>query len=66
MLSCREATRLMSEAQERSLSWRERVALMFHAAMCSGCRNARKQFALLRRAIRLYRSTDRPNVPGAE
>ncbi len=66
MLSCREATRLMSEAQERSLSWRERVALMFHAMMCSGCRNARKQFLLLRQAIRRYVSTDRPNMPGAK
>ena len=38
MLNCLEATRLLSERQERRLSLRERLALWFHLSMCHLCR----------------------------
>ena len=38
MMSCREATRLLSERQERRLSLRERLALGFHLLICHLCR----------------------------
>jgi len=38
MLNCLEATRLLSERQERPLSLRERLALLFHLSMCRLCR----------------------------
>ena len=38
MLNCLEATRLLSERQERPLMLRERLALLFHLSMCRLCR----------------------------
>ncbi len=54
MPSCRESTRLMSEARERALTAVERVALRVHLLMCSGCRNFGKQLDFLRAAMRVY------------
>lgn len=48
MLNCREATRLLSDAQERRISTKDRVALKFHLMMCSGCRNFAHQMDTLR------------------
>ena len=54
MLSCRESTRLMSEARERSLSVGERMGLRLHLAICSGCRRFNRQMDVLRDASRLF------------
>jgi anti-sigma factor RsiW len=51
-LSCKEATRLMSQAQDRSLSLPERAALTAHLAICKACRAANGQMEQLRRALR--------------
>ena len=51
-ISCREATRLMSQARDRRLSLRERAELQVHLALCRGCRAVSAQFALLGRALR--------------
>ena len=50
MLSCREATRLLSEAQDRKLVLPEKLQLEIHLALCKGCRNFRKQMSFLREA----------------
>ena len=47
MFSCRRASRLMSDALERELTWRERVALRIHLCICHYCRKAKKHFAFL-------------------
>lgn len=47
MLSCKEATRLMSAARDRSLSLGERFSLRLHLTMCSGCLNYDQQIAFL-------------------
>jgi predicted anti-sigma-YlaC factor YlaD len=52
MLSCKEATRLMSEAQDRKLGLAERIQLDMHIAICKGCRNFGEQMSFLRRACR--------------
>lgn len=54
MLSCRHATRIMSEGMDRSLSLRERLQLRFHLAFCRGCRAFLRQTAFLRRASRAF------------
>lgn len=54
MPSCRESTRLMSEARERGLTAVERVALRVHLLMCSACRNFGKQLHFLGAAMRVY------------
>jgi len=52
MLSCKEATRLLSEAQDRKLVLPEKLQLEIHLAMCTGCRNYRRQMSFLREACR--------------
>lgn len=54
MLSCKQATHLLSEMQERELQWRERIPLKLHLLMCAGCNNFRKQMDFLHRACREY------------
>jgi hypothetical protein len=50
MLKCKQATRLMSQAQDRPLSMRERIGLRMHLLMCSGCTNFNKQLDFIRSA----------------
>jgi len=52
-LSCKRATELMSEEQDRDLSFAEWTALKAHVAICRGCRAVRAQFQTLRKALRL-------------
>lgn len=54
MMNCQQATRLMSDAQERPLSFKERAALKMHVAMCSGCSNFLQQMGTLRDIARIY------------
>jgi len=54
MLDCKNATRLMSESQEQSLSIMERVSLKLHMMMCSGCRNFNEQMGAIRSMTRSY------------
>ena len=54
MLSCRQATRLMSEAQDRKLGLSEKLNLELHLAMCKGCTNYRAQVSFLRDACQRY------------
>lgn len=54
MMNCHQATRLISQQQERELSMKERLTLHMHLAMCSGCRNFRLQVPFLSRAMRAY------------
>lgn len=62
MLKCKEATHLMSEAQDRQLSFGERARLQIHLAMCDGCRNFRRQMDFLREVCRRYiPGRDRPD-----
>jgi hypothetical protein len=50
MMSCKDATRLMSERYDRTLSLRERLSLKVHAAMCKGCSNYERHLEVLRAA----------------
>ena len=52
MLSCKEATRIVSEGLDRDLGVEERLRLKAHLAICRGCRAISDQFAFLRRAVR--------------
>jgi predicted anti-sigma-YlaC factor YlaD len=51
ILSCKEATRLVSQGLDRELGFGERVMLRVHLAICDGCTNFKDQVAFLRRAI---------------
>jgi hypothetical protein len=51
-VSCQEAVRLMSQAQEKPIGSAERLALQAHLALCRGCAAVEKHFAVLREAMR--------------
>jgi len=65
MLSCAEATRLMSDAMERPLPVKDRLSLNVHLAMCKGCRNFGTQLQGLRKVAREYvrRTEDDSRAP---
>ena len=51
MRSCVRATRLISEGQDRSLSWWERLALGIHLLGCAPCARFRRAVRWLRRVL---------------
>ena len=54
MPSCQEATRLISEAMERKLSFKERFDLWTHLMVCDLCTQFSNQILGLRRVLRRY------------
>ena len=54
MLTCKNATRMLSEAQDRELVLSEKMQLEMHLALCKGCRNYRKQMKFLRQTCRRF------------
>jgi len=57
MLSCKEATHLISQSQDRKLTLAERMQLEIHLAMCRGCTYFKDQMAFLRTACKRYFKT---------
>jgi len=58
ILSCKEASRLVSQGLDRRLGFGERWALRVHLAICDGCNNFRKQAAFLRKAMQRLANRD--------
>jgi hypothetical protein len=58
MLTCKDASILLSQKQERPLGMRERLFLQLHLLICNGCMNFSRQLELMRTAIRRYRDED--------
>ncbi len=58
MLKCRQACRLLSEAQDRRLTRRERLALAYHLLICVHCRRYRKQLAFLRDKLQKWQNRE--------
>jgi hypothetical protein len=54
-LSCQEASRLVSQAQDRPLTGGERWRLKAHLAACAACARYDQQLAFLRATMRRYR-----------
>ncbi len=50
MLHCREISKLVSDSMERELSFRQRMNVWMHLAMCRLCSGFARQVRLLRRA----------------
>lgn len=59
MLTCKEASHLVSQKQDRPLNFRERWGLRIHLWMCGNCLRFERQIALIRRLLR-------QSGPGAE
>jgi hypothetical protein len=56
LLSCKEATRLLSQGEDRRLAYVERIKLRLHLAVCTACTRFSRQLAFMRRALVRYRS----------
>lgn len=54
MMNCQQATRLISESQDRALSLSEKMALKVHVMMCAGCKNFSLQIPFLSQAMKAY------------
>jgi hypothetical protein len=52
MLRCRAISELVSQSMERDLSWRQRMQVWMHLAMCRMCAGFARQLRFLRRAAR--------------
>ena len=52
MLTCKDASQLISEVQDRKLGLRERIGLRLHLWICDSCRLFEKQLGQLRQALR--------------
>lgn len=55
LISCRDATQLISQRRERELSPLERIKLRLHLAACKACTAFDRQMALLHEAMKRYR-----------
>jgi hypothetical protein len=55
LVSCKEASHLLSKDQEQPMSWWERVKVGWHLTVCSMCRAFDKQLRFLNEAMRRYR-----------
>ena len=55
IISCKEATRYASRAQDARLSGFERWTLRMHVAVCDKCARFEEQLRFLREALRRYR-----------
>ena len=68
MLTCKDASHLISENQERPLGFRERWSLRMHLWICVSCRRFERQMTLLRQALRTLgkRAEAEAEADGAE
>ncbi|MFT3816981.1 MAG: zf-HC2 domain-containing protein [Rubrivivax sp.] len=61
--TCKEATRLLLEAEERRLGLAERIGVRLHLLACEACPRFERQLRLMRRAYaqwRRYADGDEP------
>ena len=56
LVSCRDASRLLSQAEDRPMTAWERTRVRWHLAVCAMCRAFERQVAFMREAMRRYRS----------
>ncbi|AMX18923.1 hypothetical protein IEC338SC_1786 [Acinetobacter pittii] len=58
MLTCRQATQLLSEKQDRSLLLREQSGLQLHLLACRSCRRYAKQIKTISQLSKAFKSFD--------
>ena len=55
IISCKDASRLVSQREEAPLSAWQRLVLRLHLSVCAACSRFERQIALLRTAMQRYR-----------
>lgn len=56
MLTCKQASQLVSNALDRPLTWSERLQLKLHLLICNACRRFNQQLQLLRTVLQRTRN----------
>ena len=54
LISCKDASRLISQMQDGELPLRRRLAVRLHLLFCDACRRFVRQLRFLRAAMRRY------------
>ncbi|PJF02413.1 zf-HC2 domain-containing protein [Acinetobacter seifertii] len=58
MLTCRQATQLLSEKQDRPLFLREQSSLQLHLLACRSCRRYAKQIKTISQLSKAFKNLD--------
>ncbi|MDP2786826.1 MAG: zf-HC2 domain-containing protein [Pseudomonadota bacterium] len=66
MLTCKDASHLISERLERPLGFQERWGLRMHLWICVSCRQFVRQLTLMRLALRKLGERAKADAAGAE
>lgn len=56
MLSCKQASKLISQSLDRPLTWSEKIQLRLHLFMCNPCTQFKRQLNMLRTAMQWIRN----------
>ena len=51
MLTCKQASKLISQSLDRPLTWSERMQLKLHLLICNPCTQFKRQLNMLRIAL---------------
>ena len=54
IISCKDASRLVSQEQDSRMSFWQRVTLRLHLSVCAACTHFEQQIRFLRAAMRKY------------
>ncbi len=57
-MTCKQASRLLSEGLDRDLPLTQRAALRLHLSICTACSRVNRQFDFLRKAMSRYPGPD--------
>lgn len=66
MLTCKEASVLISEGQDRKLRMHERVGLRMHLWICANCARFDRQMRLMRRVLRSQTNPETMDAQGPD
>lgn len=66
MLNCKTVTKLLSEAQERKLTLREKLLLKMHFIPCPSCREYALQMHTIRQIARAYAKGMNESIPSTK
>jgi hypothetical protein len=56
MISCKDASRLMSRKEDAPLTFWQRLTLRLHLSVCAACTRFARQIRFLRTAMQKYRT----------
>ena len=52
MLTCKQASQIISQSLDNPLSWQDRLRLKFHLFICNACTHFNQQLHLLNTAVK--------------